>query len=409
MKVALIGHGVVGAGVAELLLKQADVIKKRTGGESIDLKYILEIRDFPDLSYSDRFIRDFSVIEGDPEIHTVVEAIGGVGAAYRFDKAALLAGKNVVTSNKELVAEKGAELLAIAKEKNVNFLFEAAVCGGVPVIRPIYRCLGAADIQLVGGILNGTTNYILTKMLREHTEFQDALRQAQALGYAETDPTADIMGDDACRKICILASLVFGKAVRPAQVPAEGIMDIQPEDMACAESVHGAVKLIGCAERLTDGTLSVWVAPAFLRENCPLRTVDGVFNAMLVRSGTAGDLMFYGKGAGKLPTASSILADLLECAEAKGHLRGVFWEDASKSVTADAGSVPGKHYIRLGGLDEAAIEKLFGPVDYLRPEGAPPGERAFLTIPISPKTLDMLLDLACKQGAEVRSKLRVFE
>lgn len=409
MKIALIGHGVVGAGVAELLLKQADVIKKRTGGEPIDLKYILEIRDFPDLSYSDRFIRDFSVIENDPEIYAVVEAIGGVGAAYRFDKAALLAGKSVVTSNKELVAEKGAELLAIAKEKNVNFLFEASVGGGIPVIRPLYRCLGAADIRLVGGILNGTTNYILTKMFREHTRFQDALREAQALGYAETDPTADLMGDDACRKICILASLVFGKTVRPVQVPAEGIMDIQPEDMACAESVRGAVKLIGCAERLDDGSLSVWVAPAFLRETCPLRTVDGVFNALLVRSGTAGDLMFYGMGAGKLPTASSIVADLMECAEAKGHLRGVFWEDPPKPVTANPASVPGKHYVRLAGLDDASVEKLFGLVEYLHPEGAPSGERAFLTIPISPKTLEMLLGLAREQGAEIRSKLRVFE
>lgn len=409
MKVALIGHGIVGAGVAELLLKQADVIRKQACGEPIDLKYILEIRDFPGLPYSDRFVRDFSVIENDPEIHTVVEAVGGVGAAYRFDKAALLAGKSVVTSNKELVAEKGAELLAIAREKNVNFLFEASVCGGVPVIRPIYRCLGAADIRLVGGILNGTTNYILTKMFREHAEFQDALREAQALGYAETDPTADIMGDDACRKICILASLVFGKTVRPAQVPVEGIMDILPEDMAYAESAHGAVKLIGCAEQLENGSLSVWVAPAFLREDCPLRTVDGVFNALLIRSGTAGDLMFYGMGAGKFPTAASMVADLLECAGAEGHIPGVFWEDPPKPVTAEAGDIPGKHYVRLAGLDEESIKKLFGPVEYLRPEGAPPRERAFLTISISPKTLEMLLGLAREQGAEVRSKLRVFE
>ncbi len=409
MKVALIGHGIVGAGVADLLLKQADVIRNRTGGEPVDLKYILEIRDFPDAPYSDRFIRDFSVIENDPEIHTVVEAVGGVGAAYRFDKAALLAGKNVVTSNKELVAEKGAELLAIAKKNDVNFLFEASVCGGVPVIRPIYRSLGAAEIKLVGGILNGTTNYILTQMLREHAQFQDALRDAQALGYAETDPTADIMGDDTCRKICILASLIFGKSVRPAQVPTEGIMNIHPEDLACARSAGGAVKLIGSAGRLADGTLSVWVAPAFLKEDCPLRVVDGVFNALLLRSGAAGDLMFYGMGAGKLPTASSIVADLIECAGAKGHLRGVYWEDSPKPVTADDGNVPGKHYVRLRGIGESSIEKLFGPVDYLPSEGALSGERAFLTIPISPKTLKTLLDVARAEGAEVRSNLRVFE
>ena len=300
---AVMGHGVVGSGVVEVFYKNHDSIISRAGTD-VDLKYILDIRDFPDLPYSDKFTKNFEDILNDPEVEVVAEVMGGLKPAYDFTKRLLLAGKSVVTSNKELVAAKGAELLKIAKEKNVNYLFEASVGGGIPIIRPINQCLAANNIDEILGILNGTTNFIMTKMIKESMSFDDALALAQQLGYAEKDPTADVDGHDACRKICILASIAFGKHVYPAQVHTEGISKISLMDVAYASNYNSVIKLIGKVAMKENGKIYCIVSPMLVSRESQLSSVDDVFNAIMVRGNATGDVMFYGKGAGKLPTAA---------------------------------------------------------------------------------------------------------
>ena len=329
------GHGVVGSGVAEILIKHPDRIKEHIKDE-LEVKYILDLRDFPQLDYSDKFIKDFNTILNDPEIKIVAEAMGGTEPAYSFEKALLKAGKSVVTSNKELVAAKGAELLAIAAENNVNFLFEASVGGGIPILRPMAQCLAANEIKSVTGILNGTTNYILNKMIVENMSFDDALRLAQEKGYAEKDPTADIEGHDACRKICILASLGFGRHVYPEQVKTEGITGITATDVEYADSLGYVIKLIGRAQKLESGKICASVRPTLVSRENILSDVNGVFNAIMVNGDETGDVMFYGRGAGKAPTASAVVADVIDCAKHLTARKYLFWEDGSPDYVTEA-------------------------------------------------------------------------
>ena len=306
---AVMGHGVVGSGVAEILINHNSLVNQKIKDE-IEIKYILDLRDFDNLPYSDKFIKNFEIIANDDDVKIVVEVMGGVNPAYDFVKRCLLAGKSVVTSNKELVAAKGAELLKIANENNVNFLFEASVGGGIPILRPMAQCLAANEITEVKGILNGTTNYILNKMIVDNMDFESALLLAQEMGFAEKNPAADIEGHDACRKICILAALAFGKHVYP-------------------DSFDCAIKLIGCAKRLSDENISAAVKPMLVSRSHILSDVDGVFNAIMVTGDAVGDVMFYGKGAGKMATASAVVADVIDCAKHLHARKYIEWVDGS--------------------------------------------------------------------------------
>lgn len=412
INVAVMGHGTVGSGVVEVLLKNHDSITKKAG-EEINIKYVLDLREFPDSPLHDRFVKDFSIIEKDPEVKVVVECMGGLRPAYDFVKACLLAGKSVATSNKELVAEKGAELLRIAKDKNVNFLFEASVGGGIPIIRPLNQCLAANEVYEIAGILNGTTNFILSKMIHEQMSFDDALALAQKLGYAERDPSADIEGADACRKICILASLAFGKHVYPDQVHTEGITKITLEDVEYASNYGGVVKLLGRVKKLDDGRLSVMVSPAIVERSGQLAGVEDVFNAILVRGDAIGDVVFYGRGAGKLPTASAVVADVIDCAKHVNRRKLLFWEDKAEGYIADYLEVPTRFYVRLSAHNPmeilAAIREGFCEVQRLSRPGAPDDELAFVTGEGPEGELRGKLDALKEQGAQVLSLIRLCD
>ena len=336
IQTAIMGHGVVGSGVAEILLQNNNIINPKIKDE-INVKYILDLREFNDLPYSDKFIKDFNIIANDDEIKIVVEVMGGINPAYDFVKRLLLSGKSVVTSNKELVAAKGDELLKIATDNNVNFLFEASVGGGIPILRPIAQCLAANEITEIKGILNGTTNYILNKMIVDNMDFDSALALAQEMGFAEKDPTADIEGHDASRKICILASLAFGKHVYPNQVSTEGISNITLNDVEYADSFDCAIKLIGFAKKFNDGHITASVKPMLVSRSHILSDVNGVFNAIMVSGDSVGDVMFYGRGAGKLPTASAVVADVIDCAKHLNSRKYIGWTEGSNDyvVTTD--------------------------------------------------------------------------
>ncbi len=313
INIAVLGFGVVGSGVAEVIKKNSDSISQKLMGEKLNIKYILDRRTFPDHELGDRVTTDFDKIINDPEIVMVIETMGGSHPAYEFTKQALCAGKNVVTSNKEVVANYGTELLELARKNSVNYLFEASVGGGIPIIRPMWECLAANEIESVTGILNGTTNFILTKMIEENMDFEEALSLAQCLGYAEANPAADVEGMDTCRKICILASLAFGKTVSPDNVHCEGITKITLEDVAAAETLGYSVKLLGRAEKYNDGTYVI-TAPHLVSFDNPMSGVRDVYNAITVRGNAVEDVMFYGRGAGKMPTASAVVADIVDIA-----------------------------------------------------------------------------------------------
>ena len=312
LKAAILGFGTVGSGTLEVLERNADTIA-RNAGEAIEVKYILDLRDFPNEPHQERFVKDFAVIENDPEVSIVIETMGGKGAAYTFTKRSLEAGKNVVTSNKELVATHGAELLEIAAQKNVNYLFEASVGGGIPVLFPIYELLCASPITRVTGIVNGTTNYILTRMTEDGMEFSEALAKATELGYAEADPTADIEGYDAGRKVAIMASIAFHSRVTFDDVFTEGITNIQARDIRYAKEMGKAVKLLGVACN-TDEGIEVRVHPMLIPSSHPLATVNNAFNAVFVHGDALNDAMFMGRGAGELPTASAVTGDIIDTA-----------------------------------------------------------------------------------------------
>jgi len=326
--IAIMGFGTVGGGVAEVLRMNGASIAEKVG-ESIVLKYILDVRDLSGTAYADKAVKDFSVLENDPELEVIVESIGGAKVAYEFTKRALLAGKHVVTSNKELVATHGRELLNIAREKNVNYLFEASVGGGIPVLRPLFQCLQANEIREIAGILNGTTNYILTRMVQSGASFDEALKEAQAKGYAEADPTADVEGIDACRKICILSDLAWGKEVPPAAVSTQGISGVALKDVSIAGAAGYSVKLLGRAMKLDNGRVAAYVAPHLVPHSCPVSAVDDVFNGIMIRGNAVGDVMFYGRGAGDLPTASAVLGDVIDVLAHREKRRDLGWGEAA--------------------------------------------------------------------------------
>ena len=402
VNVAILGFGVVGSGVAEVLATNGPHIDQKVD-DLIRLKYILDVRDFPDSPFADKVVHDFSVIENDPEVSIVVETIGGAKAALDFTRRALRAGKSVVTSNKELVAEHGCELLKLAAEQGVSYLFEASVGGGIPILRPLNQCLAANEIEEITGILNGTTNYILTRMIRGGLSFDAALKEAQANGYAEQDPTADIEGHDACRKICILASLAFGRHIYPRQVPAEGITGVTLSDVAWAEACGKKLKLLGRAIRQADGRVCAYVSPHLVDVENPLAGVEDVFNAIAVKGNAIGDVMFYGRGAGKLPTASAVVADVIDLAKDLKKDRHNAWGPGAADLVGSPDILTSRWYVRArASVDQARLA--CGEIQPLARAGAPAGEVAFLTAPMTePQVRDKL------KGMETDALFRVLE
>ena len=392
IKVAVLGFGTVGSGVVDVIYDNAEIIEKNAGSR-IEVSYILDIRDYPDSPYANKVVHDFAVIENDPEIRVVVETIGGLKPAFDFTKRALCAGKSVVTSNKELVATHGAELLALAKEHNVNYLFEASVGGGIPIIRPMSQCLAANKINEVCGILNGTTNYILNRMITAGLSFEKALHEAQEKGYAERNPEADVEGHDACRKICILAALAFGRHVYPQYVKTEGISGITLEDVAYAESDDCVIKLLGRAKRVDDVSAYVFVGPHLVSKESPLACVNGVFNSIMVSGNEIGDVMFYGRGAGKYPTASAVVADVIDAVKHIHARKFLSWDDAGAEVVSDISSFVPRSYIRVSGESvRSAVCDAFGEVRFLERSDAPSSECAFITPELSQSELSKKLE-----------------
>lgn len=393
IQIAILGFGVVGSGVAEVIKQNDEELAQKLCGEHLNVKYILDKRSFPEHELGARVTMDFDAILADPEVVMVVETMGGSHPAYEFSKRALLAGKNVVTSNKEVVANFGTELLELAKANNVNYLFEASVGGGIPIIRPMWQCLAANKIQSVTGILNGTTNFILTKMIEENMDFSDALKMAQSLGYAEANPAADVEGMDTCRKICILASLAFGHQVRPEEVFCEGITHITTEDVTAAEEFGYSIKLLGCAKNTEEG-IYVITAPFLVSNDNLMAGVKDVYNAITVCGNAVGDVMFYGRGAGKLPTASAVVADVVDIArECK---KAITWEVTEKSVLRDPETVPCRFLVRCS---DAGVRGHFTPKSYTLHDGV----IAFITEEMTEKVLRQKLE-----GMPVLSVLRVL-
>ena len=408
---AVLGYGTVGSGVVEVFFRNRESLEKKAG-VPLGLKYILDVREFPDSPYKDLFVKDFDTILNDDSVGVVAEVIGGVEPALTFTKACLERGKSVVTSNKELVPQHGAELLAIARANNVNYLFEASVGGGIPIIRPLHSCLAANRIEEVIGILNGTTNFILTKMFREGMSFESALALAQRLGYAERDPAADVEGHDACRKICILASLAFGEHVYPHDVSAEGITKITSEDVAYAASCGCVIKLIGAARRGEGGKrMTAYVAPAFINRETQLGTIDDVFNGILVRGDATGDVVFYGKGAGKLPTASAVVSDMIACAKADGSSASMSWKPSQGGNVAPQGDHVTAMYLRCRAFETNALEeavKIFGKVKALSRPDKPTNEAAFITPALTEREIDDVCGKLAAAGADILGKIRVL-
>ena len=400
-KVAILGFGTVGSGVAEVLSKNSQGIARRSGGE-IQVKYILDVRDFPDSPFKDCFVKDFSIIENDPEVEVVVETIGGAKVALEFTTRALKAGKSVVSSNKELVATHGYELLQLAKANGVSYLFEASVGGGIPILRPLTNCLSANEVEQITGILNGTTNYILTRMIKAGLTFEQALKEAQDNGYAEKDPTADVDGHDACRKICILSALACGQHVYPQQVPTQGIREVTLADVAYADSCGYKIKLLGRCLREPEGKVCAFVAPHLVSCENPLAGVEDVFNAIAVTGNAVGDVMFYGRGAGKLPTASAVVADVIDIARDPKRDRGNQWGPGSEDLVVSSDSLTSRWYVRANlSMDQARLA--CGEILPLARSGTPAQEAAFLTQPMTyPQLMDRLA------GVETCSVFRVL-
>ncbi|MBP3270881.1 MAG: homoserine dehydrogenase [Ruminococcus sp.] len=409
--VAVIGYGVVGSGTVELFMKNREAISKKIGRDC-EVKYILDLREFPDSPFADRIIHDFDTILNDDEIEVVAEVVGGTTFAYDYTKRLLEAGKSVVTSNKALVAAKGAELLKIAHEHNVNYLFEASVGGGIPIIRPLNKCLAGNTIEEIAGILNGTTNFILNKMIKDQMDFDTALKLAQELGYAEQDPTADVEGHDACRKICILASLAYGKHVYPEKVHCSGITNVTLDDIAYAENAGFAIKLIGSAKLLDGGKITAIVCPRLVSKTNLLASVDGVYNAITVKGDGVGDVMFYGQGAGKLPTASAVVGDIIDCLKHTDRSVMISWDDChDDSYIVPYKSVENAMYVRIqaDNADElkASISDLFGKLTYIERANRPGNELAFITPTMVEKEIDEKL-AELSHSAEIKSKIRLL-
>ena len=375
VNIAVMGYGTVGSGVIEVLQTNKERIDQRAGDE-IHVKYILDLRDFPGDPIQEKIVHDFQVIAEDPSIQIVVEVMGGIEPAYTFVKKCLMAGKSVVTSNKALVAKHGAELLSIAREKNINFLFEASVGGGIPIIRALNSSLTADEIDEITGILNGTTNYMMYKMATEGSEFDAVLKEAQQKGYAEADPTADVGGADACRKIAILSSLAYGKFLNYENIYTEGITKITPADMEYAKELGMTIKLLATSRRIGDSFYAM-VAPFLVGQSSPLYSVNDVFNAVFVHGNVLGDAMFYGSGAGKLPTASAVVADVVD--EAKHLHRNIMTNWSSYALKLmDMDEVEGRFFVRVSDTTMDEVEKAFGDVQTIEPDDLP-DEFGFIT------------------------------
>ena len=398
INVAVLGFGVVGSGVVHVLDKNSGRIS-RNAGQDIVVKYILDIKQFPDSPYAPLFVKDIETVINDPDVAVVVEVIGGVKEALLYTRLCLEAGKNVVTSNKELVAEYGSELLKLAMEKSVNYLFEASVGGGIPVIRPLAQCMTANTISEIYGILNGTTNYILTDMERNSAGFSDALREAQKKGYAESDPGADIDGHDTCRKICILSSLAFGRHIYPRQVPTEGISGVTASDMVYAAELGYKIKLLGRARTVGD-KVSVYVAPHLINKGNLLSVVDDVMNGVVVRGNAVGSVVFCGAGAGKLPTASAVVADIIDAVKHLHSRRWIGWVNGCEGFVTNPAFLESSWYIRTDAAREK-IEMLFGNVLFAEHTGS---ETVFVTGVISGKMVNDLL----ARGITAKSLFRVL-
>lgn len=402
IQIAVLGYGTVGSGVVEVINTNHSSINKKAGDE-INIKYVLDLRDFPGDPIQDKIVHDFDVILNDPEIRIVVEVMGGVEPAYTFTKKALLAGKSVCTSNKELVARHGAELLQIARERNINYLFEASCGGGIPIIRPLNSSLTADEIDEITGILNGTTNYILTEMIEKGSEFGDVLKDAQEKGYAERNPEADVEGYDACRKIAILSSLAFGQQVDFEDIYTEGITKITATDIKYAKAMGKTIKLLAFSRKVGESFYAM-VAPELLGPSDPLYSVNGVFNAIFVHGNVLGDAMFYGSGAGKLPTASAVVSDVVD--EAKHLHRSImsFWSSSKLELT-DISNSRRKFFVRMKGdpsADLDRVQEIFGTVQPVVLEDVE-GEFGFITQAIS----EAEYEAKAKQCGNVINRMRV--
>lgn len=379
VNVAVLGYGTIGSGVVEVLQTNTEIIAQRAG-EEIAVKYILDLRDFSGDPNADKVVHDYDIIDKDEDVQVVVECMGGVEPAYTFVKRALLNGRSVVTSNKELVAKHGAELIAIAHEKNINFLFEASVGGGIPIIRPLVQCLTADVIEEVSGILNGTTNYMLTRMKEEGISFEEALKEAQEKGYAELHPEADVEGYDACRKIAILTSLAYGMQVDYEDIHTEGITHITETDFKYAKAMNMGIKLLGTSRREEDGLFAL-VAPMMIAHDHPLYSVNDVFNAILVKGNALGDVMFYGKGAGKLPTASAVVSDVVDEVKHMGTHIMTIWQP-QKLHLVEYTLYKSRFFVRAKNGTEDKARVLFGNIAICHAEGVD-GEYGFVTEPMT--------------------------
>lgn len=390
--IAILGYGVVGSGVYEVIRKNFDGITRRAGTK-IDIKHILDIREFNSHPEKELFTKNYDDILTDTDVSVVVEVMGGVNPAYEFTKRALMAKKSVVTSNKELVAKHGCELLKLASENRVHYLFEASVGGGIPIIRPLKLCLAANEISEITGILNGTTNYILTQMINKDETMENALKKAQDKGYAEKDPSADIDGIDAVRKIAILTSLAFGKYVDSTKIPVTGIRNVTLTDVEYAKKSGCVIKLCGHCRALENGKLDVYVSPCFVPDESPLASVDGVFNAILVKGNAVGDALFYGRGAGKLPTASAVVSDVIEIAKSGENTDSPVWEDVGGDILENSENSVSKHFTRVkaDGKEsvKAEIEKIFDGVEIIDAEN---GEIGFVTGEMTAKDFENKLN-----------------
>ena len=402
VNVAVLGYGTVGSGVVEVIGKNKDMVNKKSGQE-LNVKYILDLRDFPGDPYADRVVHDFEQIVNDDEVAIVCETMGGVGAAYQFTKAALERGKSVCTSNKELVAKHGPELLQIAHANNCNYLFEASVGGGIPIIRPLNYSLTAERIEAITGILNGTTNYILTKMEREGADFADVLKEAQEKGYAERNPEADVEGHDACRKIAILSSLMMGMNVDSEKIYTEGITRVSADDFVYARAAGKTIKLLAKSTALGEDKVMAMVAPFMVDKDNPLAMVNDVFNAVLVTGNMLGDSMYYGRGAGKLPTASAVVSDVVDCARHLGKIIMCFWEEKEAGI-ADISDQENRYFVRVKASTQAAAEAAFAGCETLSVPGRTE-DFALFTKPMKEK------DFAAKceaLGSDVESHIRLY-
>lgn len=377
INIAVLGYGIVGSGVVEVIELNNDSINKRCGQE-VNVKYVLDLKDFPGQKIQEKIVHDFSIIKEDKDVSIVVEVMGGVEPAFTFVKEAILNGKSVCTSNKELVAKHGAYLLKLAKDNQVNFLFEASVGGGIPIIRPLNQSLTADEIEEITGILNGTTNYILTKMSQEGLDFDTALKQAQEKGYAERNPEADVEGYDACRKIAILSSLAFGMSVDFEDIYTEGITKISDIDIKYAKTLGYAIKLLGTSKKEGENVYAM-VAPMLIPQTHPLFSVNDVYNGIFVKGNVIGDVMFYGSGAGKLPTASAVVADVVDAIKHQGAHIMTIW---SRKKLELCHKTHAKHpfFIRLSEANSLAgkVKEIFGSVEEVKLDGVV-GEYAFIT------------------------------